>query len=119
MLVCVYVRACVHAYVCACVRACVCSCVRFCRSTAAGAVGEEDFRRSFEDCPSLGPLSARAFEEEIVKVEETLLNTDLNWELRATAVRVSCCIRGIKYRTSWYQVSEISASYLYTDVYWC
>ncbi|XP_065175249.1 CLIP-associating protein 1-like isoform X2 [Sycon ciliatum] len=56
-------------------------------SSAAGAVGEEDFRRSFEDCPSLGPLSARAFEEEIVKVEETLLNTDLNWELRATACK--------------------------------
>lgn len=60
----------------------------FCVFEAAGAIGEEDFKRGFDDCPSIGPMSAHSFEEEMVKVEETLSNTDLNWELRATAVSI-------------------------------
>ena len=57
-------------------------------------MGEEDFKQAFEDRPAVGAMSVSSLEAELTKVEEILVNTDLNWETRATAVgfyRAICC----------------------------
>eukprot|EP00117_Sycon_ciliatum_P043363 scpid23818/ scgid31407/ CLIP-associating protein 2; Cytoplasmic linker-associated protein 2 len=53
----------------------------------SGAVDEDDFERSFDDCATILSSSARDIDDELTKVEETLTNVNLEWDVRVTVMK--------------------------------
>ncbi|CAH1111377.1 unnamed protein product [Psylliodes chrysocephalus] len=68
-------------------------------ANSAGAVDEESFIRSFEDCPSITIFSAKEVIEQLKSIQEIISDTNKDWNKRTEALKRirSVAIAGMSY----------------------